>query len=135
MLSMAQAHRIASSTPFAVAAGYEIADLGSGTATVTLIPEARHLRPGDVVAGPILMGMADLAFWIAAQTVVGEERMALTLEEKSAFLSPARGDLRCEAKVLKAGRRVIYGQATTYDSSGRVVAHHTLTYLRPDRQG
>lgn len=99
---------------------------------MTLAPEPRHLRPGDAVAGPILMGMADLAFWIAVQSLVGEERMAVTFEEKSAFLRPARGHLRCEARVLKTGRRVVYGEATVLDADARPVSHHTLTYLRPD---
>jgi uncharacterized protein (TIGR00369 family) len=131
-LTLADAKDILRSTAFAVDLGYDVTEVGRGTATVELRPNSRHLRPGDMVAGPILMGLADLAFWIAAQSVIGRELMVLTLEEKTAFLSPARGTVRSEARVLKSGRRVVYGEATTFDATDQAVAHHTLTYLRAD---
>ena len=131
-LTLADAKDILRSTAFAVDLGYDVTEVGPGTATVELRPYSRHLRPGDMVAGPILMGLADLAFWIAAQSVIGRELMVLTLEEKTTFLSPARGTVRSEARVLKSGRRVVYGEATTFDATGQAVAHHTLTYLRAD---
>jgi uncharacterized protein (TIGR00369 family) len=79
------------------------------------------------------MALADVAFWLALMTNTGEERMALTLEMKTSFLRPARGDLRCEAHVLRAGRRIVYGEASTFDAADTLVAHHTLTYIRPDQ--
>jgi uncharacterized protein (TIGR00369 family) len=130
-LTLGDANDIVRSTAFAVDLGYEVTEVGRGVATVRLKTEPRHLRPGGLVAGPILMGLADLAFWIAVQSVIGAEPMALTLEEKTAFLTPARGNVHSEARVLKSGRRVVYGEATTYDATGHIVAHHTLTYLRP----
>jgi uncharacterized protein (TIGR00369 family) len=130
-ITLADARDIVGSTGFAVDVGCQVSDVGAGVATVELRTRPRHLRPGDFVAGPILMGLADLAFWIAAQTVIGREPMALTLEEKSTFLSPARGDVRSEARVLRSGRRVVYGEAATFDGTGRLVSHHTFTYLRP----
>jgi uncharacterized protein (TIGR00369 family) len=132
-LTLARARSIVADTPFASTLGYQVVEVGPGAAVATYEARSEHLRPGDVVAGPILMGLADLTFWIAVQASVGEERMALTLEEKSVFLRPARGPLRCEARVIKAGRRVVYGEATVLAEDGAPVTHHTLTYLRPDR--
>ena len=64
-------------------------------------------------------------------TSIGEEQMALTLEMKTNFLKGAKGSLRCEARVLQAGRRVVYGEASCFDDTRKRVSHHTLTYLRP----
>jgi uncharacterized protein (TIGR00369 family) len=130
-LDLARARDIVAHTPFASLLGYRLEEISRGRAVATFDPRPEHLRPGDVVAGPILMGLADLAFWIAVQTEIGEERMAMTFEEKSVFLRPARGPVRCQARVLKAGRRVVYGEATIAAEDGTAVTHHTMTYLRP----
>ena len=80
------------------------------------------------------MGAADVAFWIALMTVVGEETLALTIHMSTSFLRGARGDLVCDAVVLRAGRRIAFGEARTFDGSGELVAHHSLTYIREERR-
>jgi uncharacterized protein (TIGR00369 family) len=78
------------------------------------------------------MTLADVSFWIAGMTLTGEA-MSVTLQMSSSFLRPAPlGDLRCEARVVKPGRRVLYGEASCMDAAGAVVSRHALTYLRPD---
>ncbi|RBB94419.1 PaaI family thioesterase, partial [Pseudomonas sp. MWU12-2115] len=54
---------------------------------------------------------------------------AVTMEMKSNFLRAARTDLSCKAEVMTAGRRILYGTATITDSEGKIVSHHTLTYI------
>ncbi|WP_441344461.1 hypothetical protein [Pseudomonas sp. MWU12-2115] len=51
------------------------------------------------------------------------------MEMKSNFLRAARTDLSCKAEVMTAGRRILYGTATITDSEGKIVSHHTLTYI------
>ncbi len=54
----------------------------------------------------------------------------------SSFLRPALlGDLRSEAKILRAGRRILYGEASVLDTKGNLLTHHVLTYMRPDAPG
>ncbi len=86
---------------------------------------------GACLQGAAVMALSDTAFWLALMTLVGEELMAVTLEMKTNFLKGAKGALRCEARVLQSGRRVVYGEASCFDASGRRVSHHTLTYLLP----
>ncbi len=76
------------------------------------------------------MTLADVAFWLAIMTRLGEDTDAVTLEMKTNFLRGATGDITCRAEVMTAGRRVAYGTATTTDVDGRILAHHTLTYLQ-----
>ena len=54
----------------------------------------------------------------------------------SSFLRPALlGDLRSEAKILRAGRRILYGEASVLDTKGNLLTHHVLDLHRPDAPG
>ncbi len=129
-ISMADARRVLDASPFVRWWGFALEGLADGEATLLLPFRAEMLRPGGFIQGGASMALADAAFWLALMTVVGEEPMALTLEMKTNFLRGARGDLRCRARVLKAGRRIVYGEASTTEREV-LVAHHTLTYMRP----
>ncbi|NWJ46146.1 MAG: PaaI family thioesterase [Chloroflexi bacterium] len=116
--------------------GFKLHKLGEGECTI-LVPFHSGLeRPGGYVAGPVYMAVADVAMWIAIATSTGydEARMTLTLEMKTNFLTGAKHeDIYCTAKVLKAGRRAIYGVAECVSASGTLLTHHTLTYMRPSK--
>jgi len=90
-------------------------------------------RPGGIINGPALMAAADCAMWLAIKGRFGIEYDALTSELNTAFLSPAKAEhVYCTARILKAGRRRIYGTAECHNRSGRLFTHHTVTYVRPD---
>ena len=74
-----------------------------------------------------------MTFWIAGMTVIGPDPSSLTLQMSSTFLRPATlGDLRSEARILRAGRRILYGEASVTDARGNLLTHHVLTYMRSD---
>ena len=85
------------------------------------------------MSGPVYMAAADTAMWLAIMTSLGRTDMAVTVEMKTNFLRGAQGeDITCAAKVLRLGRRLIYGTAECLNAEGTLLAHHTLTYIRPD---
>jgi len=54
----------------------------------------------------------------------------------SAFLGAARREpFRCTARIVKLGRRLVYGVAESVGGDGRLLAHHTLTYARAAKDG
>jgi acyl-coenzyme A thioesterase PaaI-like protein len=57
------------------------------------------------------------------------DRDALTSELNTAFLNAAKGHVYCTARILKFGRRSIYGTAECHSKSGKIFSHHTLTYM------
>jgi uncharacterized protein (TIGR00369 family) len=104
-----------------------------GECTVYVPFQEKFVRPGGLVCGPVFMTAADLAMWLAIMTKLGRADMALTAEMKTSFLNGAkREDFYCTAKVLKLGRRLIYGVAECVNGDGKLLTHHTLTYARPD---
>jgi acyl-coenzyme A thioesterase PaaI-like protein len=90
-------------------------------------------RPGGIINGPALMAAADCAMWLAVKARLGLDKDALTSELNTAFLSPAMGEhVYCTARILKAGRRRIYGVAECHGKKGNLFSHHTVTYVRPE---
>ena len=88
-------------------------------------------RPGGTVNGPAFMAAADCAMWLAIKRHIGIEHDAVTSELNTAFLNAARREtVYCTARVLKLGKRIIYGTAECHDRRGKLFTHHTITYAR-----
>jgi acyl-coenzyme A thioesterase PaaI-like protein len=88
-------------------------------------------RPGGIINGPALMAAADCAMWLAIKARIGVENDALTSELNTAVLAPAKGEhVYCTARILKMGRRSIYGVAECHGRKGNLFSHHTVTYVR-----
>lgn len=88
-------------------------------------------RPGGTVNGPVFMAAADCAMWLAIKRHIGLAQDAVTAELNTAFLNAARRQtVYCTARVLKLGKRSIFGTAECHDGKGRLFTHHTLTYAR-----
>ena len=104
----------------------------SDAACTLAVPFRRAFeRPGGTVNGPVFMAAADCAMWLAIERRIGVEQDAVTAELNTAFLSAARRQtVYCTARVLKMGKRMIFGTAECHDGRGRLFTHHTATYAR-----
>ena len=131
MFDVDAAQRIIDDSQFAPLWGFRVASVSEGEAELILPAREGLLRPGGVLQGGCAMALADVAVWIAVLSYYGADDQAMTQNMMTSFLRPARGDLACAARVLQPGRRVVYATATTCDPDGKMVAHHTVTYMRP----
>ena len=57
--------------------------------------------------------------------------MAVPTEMKPTFLRGTPGAITGTAQLLRLGRRVAFGEAKVLDEAGSLVAHSTLSYIRP----
>jgi len=129
--TLADARRLVDDQPFCRWWGLGVSEIGDGSATVTL-PAAPHLlRPGGVLHGSSYEVVADVAMWLAIMSRAGEEPMAVTIEMKTSFLRGTASNITGTARLLRLGRRVAFGEAKVLDDAGTLVAHSTLSYLRP----
>jgi len=112
--------------------GFRVVAAGKAKCVLEL-PHKRSLeRPGGIINGPALMAAADCAMWLAIKARLGLDGDALTSELNTAFLAPAKGErVYCTARILKMGRRRIYGVAECHGRNGNLFSHHTVTYVRP----
>jgi len=110
---------------------FRVVALEAGACTIELPFRRAFERPGGIVNGPALMASADCAMWMAIKSVIGIEHDALTSELNTAFLQAAKNEpVRCTARILKLGRRSIYGVAECHGRGGKLFSHHTCTYVR-----
>jgi uncharacterized protein (TIGR00369 family) len=113
--------------------GFQLHSFSDGECTI-LVPFRKELeRPGGIVGGQVFMAAADVAMWLAIITRLGPHDASVTAEMKTNFLSGARQeDILCHARVLKLGRRLIYGVGECRNVEGKLLTHSTITYIRPD---
>jgi len=136
LIDLATAQQMIDGSPFGRWWGYRVEELGRGRARLLLPFQSHFERPGGVLQGGCAMTLADVSFWIAGMTVMGEDATTLTLQMSSSFLRPATlGDIRSEARILRAGRRILYGEASVTDTAGSLLTHHVLTYMRSEASG
>jgi uncharacterized protein (TIGR00369 family) len=113
--------------------GFTLHGIADGQCSLDVPFQEAFERPGGIVSGQVFMAAADVAMWLAIKTRLGLSDSSVTAEMKTNFLSGAkRTGFRCTAKVLKFGRQLIYGVAECVDENGKLLTHHTITYIRVD---
>ena len=126
--------RILVESPFISLYGFKLHSIGDGECSVEFPYQETFVRPGGVVSGPVYMAAADATMWLAIMTKLGDAAtLAVTVEMKTNFLSGAKEEgFICTAKILKLGRRLVYGVAECVSNQGILLTHHTLTYIRAE---
>ena len=123
--------RLLERSRFVNAYGLKLVAISDDECTIAMPFRRSFERPGGTVNGPAFMAAADCAMWLAIKRHIGLEHDAVTSELNTAFLNAARRQtVYCTARVLKLGKRIVYGTAECHDRKGRVFTHHTITYAR-----
>jgi uncharacterized protein (TIGR00369 family) len=98
--------------------------------TLALPVRARHVHAGGVVCGQTLMAAADTALVLAICHKLGGFRPQTTVQLQTSFLRPVGQDVAevsVEARILKSGRSLVFGEVTLRLPDGQVAAHATST--------
>ncbi len=121
--------------PFVAMMKFEVVEIQFQHALLRARCDKQSLRPGGTIAGPVMMGLADAAFYAAVMSVIGPVELAVTTNFSINFLrKPGPGDIYCRAGILKLGKRlavcdgIIYSEEIGID---KPVAHATGTYSIP----
>jgi uncharacterized protein (TIGR00369 family) len=129
MVGVEELNHLLESHAFTHRYGFRVIAAGDGTCEMLVPYLAEHDRPGGIVSGQVYMHAADVAFWLAVKTRLGMADEYVTSNMTTAFLGSARAhDFTCHARVIKIGRRLIYGDAECR-AGDKVLTHHTLTYV------
>lgn len=131
--SRAELARVLAGSRFNRLFGFRLASASDGACVLDVPYRASFDRRGGLISGPVFMAAADAAFWLAILTRGGVTDPAVTTELGTSFLAGARRErFSCRARVLRWGRRRVWGIAECTAADGRLLTHHTLSYLRPD---
>ena len=102
-----------------------------GEVVLTLPVAPRHVHSGGVLCGQAMMAAADTAMILAVCTHLGGFRPMTTVQLQTSFLRPIPGDAgsaRVVARVLRMGRKLVFGEIEISDARGELAAHATTTY-------
>jgi uncharacterized protein (TIGR00369 family) len=100
---------------------------------MTLEPRPEMIRPGDIVSGPALMGLADVAAYAVILAHLGPVAMAVTYSLNVTFLRPCRLEtIMADARLLRLGRRLATVEVRLWQGrEDRLVALATVGYALP----
>ncbi|MBL8770428.1 MAG: PaaI family thioesterase [Phenylobacterium sp.] len=111
----------------------QVTDLSPGRLHMVSPYRSGLLRPGGVISGPTLMGLADHAAYAITLAHIGPQLMAVTSHLTMSFLRGAQpGDIHAEAELLRLGRRLAVCDVRLWsESPERLAAQANVTYAIP----
>ncbi len=111
-----------------------VREVGRRSAVVAHRVGVSELRPGGTVSGPVLMGVADAALYVAILGEIGIVPLAVTTSLTINFLRKPSGsrDVIGVCKLIKLGRTLAVGEVWLYsEGEEEPVAHVVGTYAIP----
>lgn len=111
---------------------FDLVEVGEGLAVFEGEPTEAFLNPMGGVHGGWALAMIDSATGCAGHTTLPAGLRFTSIETKVNFvrpITPQTGKVRCEGRVISAGRTIITTEAKVTDSAGKVLAHGTSTLL------
>ena len=111
----------------------QILEVGPGRLHMLAPYREGLLRPGGVIAGPTLMGLADNAAYALVLAHIGDQLMAVTSQLNMSFLRGCQpGDIHAEAQMLRLGRRLAVMDVRIWtEAPDRLAAQANVTYAIP----
>ncbi|HEV7843880.1 MAG TPA: PaaI family thioesterase [Pyrinomonadaceae bacterium] len=112
--------------------GFKLVEVSKGHAVLSVKPDERHYNGIGIAHGGLAATLLDSATGCAINTMMPAGRIFTTLEMKINYVRPIRGatgEIRCEARVIHAGRRTAYAEGRIVDENGKLYAHGTATCM------
>jgi uncharacterized protein (TIGR00369 family) len=106
-------------------------EIGEGEATMRMPFREAVMNGGGNIHGGAIMSLCDSVFWVALATIYGPQQPTSTASLTCNFLRPATRphDLLAHARVLKAGKRIVYGTVDVRGGEGKLIAHATANFM------
>jgi len=134
-LAMLQALLADKVAPWVAELGLQVESAKPGEVTLALPIAPRHVHGGGVLCGQTMMAAADTAMILAISAQLGGFQPMTTVQLQTSFLRPVpgsqtavAGSCRVVARVLRAGKNLVFGEIELLDTQGRLAAHATTTY-------
>lgn len=113
--------------PFVTHLGFDLVLFEGGQSQINYLPLPEHLNSFDVTHGGALMTLLDVTMATAARSVQ-QDMGVVTIEMKTSFMQPARGQLAGKGRLMHRTATMAFTEATIFDEEGRACAHATGTF-------
>ncbi len=104
-------------------------------ASLRMIIDESHLRPGGTISGPAMFTLADCAYYLATLAMIGPKSLTVTTSCAIDFMrKPALADLTARARILKLGKTLSVGDVLIHSvADAWPVARASVTYAIPPK--
>lgn len=121
-----------SPAPFLAHCGIERNPGAGGVAHGHVEIEPHLTNASGAAHGGLLMTLLDTVMAGAARSLVADDNGMMTIDMQVSFLSPGRGQLTSEGRVVRGGGTLIFCEGEVRDAAGEIVAKATGLF-RPRR--
>ena len=116
--------------------GFTLVEAAEGAVVLTSTPGPHLFNPLGTIHGGYAATLLDSACGLALHAHLPGDKGYATLEIKVSYvkgMTATTGEVRCEGRVISAGRRTAFTEATLKDGDGRLLATASSTLLIVDR--
>jgi len=119
------------STPYLKLLGIELVEIERGKAVMRLEMQEKLRQPHGLLHGGATASLIDTATAFAVVSVLDKSEKASTVDLTVQYLRPhTEGEIVCTAKILRAGKRLLFVSAEVVNGAGKVTATALSTYTK-----
>jgi uncharacterized protein (TIGR00369 family) len=118
--------------PLALLMGFTLDETEEGRVVMSVTPAEFHYNPMGVVHGGLAATLFDSALGCAVQSMLPPAHAAPTLQLHINYIRPitmATGKITCSGEIIHLGKRSATAEGRLTDSSGKLYAHATGTFV------
>lgn len=125
------ATEVVKTTPYLKLLGVELVEITEEKTVMSLQMQEKLRQPYGLLHGGATASLIDTAMAFAVIAAIGTEDKATTVDLTVQYLRPhTEGKIICTAKVLRAGKRLIFLSAEVVNEQGKLVATALSTYTK-----
>ena len=126
-----EAFEVVKRTPYLKLLGIELIEISEGKAIMKLPMRDELRQPYGLLHGGATASLIDTATAFAVVAAIGQEEKATTVDLTIHYLRPVIDEaIVCEAKVVRAGKRLLTVSAEVHNESGKLIATALSTYSK-----
>jgi len=125
------AFEVVKTTPYLKLLGIELVEITEEKAVMSLEMQEKLRQPYGLLHGGATASLIDTAMAFAVIAALGTEDKATTVDLTVQYLRPhTEGKIVCTAKVLRAGKRLLFLSAEVVNEQGKLTATALSNYTK-----
>jgi len=125
------AFEVVKNTPYLELLGIELVELEAEKAVMSLEMQEKLRQPYGLLHGGATASLIDTAMAFAVRSVLPEDEKTTTVDLTVQYLRPhTNGKVVCTAKIVRAGKRLLFVSAEVSNEAGKLIATALSTYTK-----